>query len=251
MQSAAQIQKEIQFAKKARGKRYAASLTVVREKQKLEDVGLSAADAFKLLLETKSAKFDESVNASIRLGIDPKQSDQMVRGAITLPHGVGRKSVIVVFAKGDKASEAEAAGADFVGADDLVQKINGGWMDFTSVVATPDMMGVVSKLAKLLGPRGLMPNPKVGTVTFDLTKTIGDLKKGRAEYRTEKGGIVQTIVGKRSYGAEKLVENFEVLIESLLKAKPPAAKGQYLRSIYISSTTSPSVRINPQPYLER
>jgi large subunit ribosomal protein L1 len=175
----------------------------------------------------------------------------MVRGAVTLPNGLGTKSVIVVIAKGDKAKEATTAGADFVGAEDMIEKINGGWQDFTSVVATPDMMGIVSKLGRVLGPRGLMPNPKVGTVTFDIGKTVSELKKGRAEFRVEKAGIVQCAIGKMSFGAQKLQENYQVLMDSILRAKPQSLKGHYIHSIYISSAMGPGIRIDHQEYLTK
>ncbi|MBN8554039.1 MAG: 50S ribosomal protein L1 [Deltaproteobacteria bacterium] len=241
----------IETIKRRHGKRYAASYSKIRETLPTIESSVPFAKAFEVLTSTTKAKFDESVEVSIRLGVDPTQSDQMIRGAVTLPHGLGKKSVIVVFAKGEKAKEATAAGADFVGADDLIEKINGGWQDFTSVVATPDMMGTVSKLGRVLGPRGLMPNPKVGTVTFDLAKTIPEMKKGRAEFRVEKAGVVQTSVGKFSFGAEKLVENFNSLMEQIMRAKPASLKGHYILSIFISSTMGPGIRVDHQEFLTK
>lgn len=235
-----------------RGKRYAASLSEIRKSVSRRDESVDFSKAFDALLAMpKKAKFDETVEVAIRLGVDPKQADQMVRGATTLPHGLGKTAVVVVFAKGEKANEATKAGADFVGADDLVEKILGGFQDFTSVVATPDMMGVVSKLGRVLGPRGLMPNPKIGTVTFDLTKTVQELKKGRAEFRVEKAGIIHCPVGKVSFGADKLKENFQALMDAILRAKPSTAKGPYINSIYLSTTMGPSVRIEHLSFLDK
>ncbi len=231
------------------GKRYAASLSKIREQVEASDTMVTYPKAFEVLSGTTKTKFDESVVVAVRLNVDPKQADQMVRGAVTLPHGLGKTSKVVVFAKGEKAKEAETAGADFVGAEDLVEKINGGWQDFTSVVATPDMMGTVSKLGKVLGPRGLMPNPKVGTVTFDLAKTIQELKKGRAEFRVEKAGIIQASVGKLSFGKDKLSENFKALMDTIIRLKPQSVKGNYITSIYTSSSMGPSVRIDPTEFM--
>lgn len=242
---------DIDEIKKKQGKRYAASLKKLREAIATRDTMVPVQKAFETLAGFSKPKFDEAVEVAIRLGVDPTQADQMVRGAVTLPHGLGTKSVIVVIAKGDKAKEATTAGADFVGAEDMVEKINGGWQDFTSVVATPDMMGVVSKLGRVLGPRGLMPNPKVGTVTFDIAKTVTELKKGRAEFRVEKAGIVQTSIGKFSFGAQKLQENYQAIIEAILRAKPQSLKGHYIHSIYISTAMGPSVRIDHQEYLSK
>ncbi len=201
-------------------------------------------EAFAILDQMEKAKFDESVDVAVRLGVDPKHSDQMVRGAIPLPHGLGKKVRVAVFAKGDKDKEARDAGADEVGADDLIAKIQGGWMDFDKAIATPDLMGVVSKIGKILGPRGLMPNPKVGTVTFDVGRAVKEAKTGRAEFKVEKAGIIHACIGKRSFGAAKLKENFTALFEAILKAKPSSSKGAYVRSVAISSTMSPGIRLN-------
>ncbi len=202
-------------------------------------------EAFKILAAFKSAKFDETVNVAFRLGVDTKQSDQQVRGATVLPNGVGKKTRIVVFAKGDKATEAQNAGADLVGADDLVQRINEGWMDFDKVIATPDMMPVVSKVAKVLGPRGLMPNPKTGTVTPDVVKAINEERKGKVEFRAEKAGIVHAPIGKKSFGEEKLKQNLLAIAESIVKARPATAKGAYIRSVTVAPTMGPGVRVEP------
>jgi len=208
------------------------------------------ADAVALLKSFEGPKFDETVDLAVRLGVDPKQSDQNVRGAISLPHGIGKTLRVVVFAKGDKADEAKEAGADAVGAEDLVEKILGGWTDFDNTVATPDMMGQVGKLGKVLGPRGLMPNPKLGTVTVDVKKVVKELKGGRVEFRVEKEGIVQAPVGKKSFDAEKLTENIQALMEALLRAKPPSSKGIYLQSITVSATQSPGIKIDPAPWMQ-
>lgn len=242
---------KVEDVKKKQGKRYATSLSKIRQTLATRDTATPFAKAFELLASAQKAKFDESVEISLRLGVDPTQADQMVRGAVTLPNGLGKSSVIVVIAKGDKQKEATAAGADFVGAEDMIEKINGGWQEFTSLVATPDMMGIVSKLGRVLGPRGLMPNPKTGTVTFDISKTVTELKKGRAEFRVEKAGIVQTSIGKLSFGAAKLIENYQTLMEAILRAKPQSLKGHYILSIYISTTMGPSVRIDHQEYLTK
>ena len=203
-------------------------------------------EACKLVPDTKVAKFDESVDIAVRLGVDPKHADQMVRGAVVLPHGTGKSQRVVVVAKGDKANEARAAGADAVGAEDLVEKIQKeNWTEFDSMVATPDMMGLVGRLGRVLGPKGLMPNPKVGTVTPDVAKAVRELKAGRVEFRVEKAGIVQVPIGKRSFGADKLRENAHAVLTGLLRAKPAAAKGNYLVSIAVSTTMGPSVRIDP------
>ena len=204
----------------------------------------SVDEAFKLLPEVAFAKFDEAVDVAINLGVDPKHADQMVRGALVLPHGIGKTARIAVLAKGDKAREATEAGADFVGSDDLIEKIQGGWMDFDKMIATPDMMVAVSKIGKILGPRGLMPNPKLGTVTFDVTKAIKEQKLGKIEYRTEKTGIIHVIVGKKSFGHQKLKENFMTLVGAILKAKPPTSKGTYLKNITLSTTMSPGISMD-------
>ena len=202
-------------------------------------------EALDLVAEIASAKFDETVEAHIKLGVDGRHADQQVRGAIVLPHGTGKTKRVLVFAKGEKATEAQAAGADFVGAEDLVQKIQKeNWFDFDVIVATPDMMGVVGRLGRVLGPKGLMPNPKSGTVTFDVTKAIEEIKAGKVEYRLDKNNIVHVPVGKVSFGGEKLAENFATLMSAIVKAKPASAKGTYLRSITVASTMGPGVKIN-------
>ena len=204
------------------------------------------AEALELAVKTAKAKFDETIELHVRLGVDPRHADQQVRGAVVLPHGTGKDVKVLVFAKGEKAKEAEAAGADFVGADELVQKIQGeNWFDYDVVVATPDMMGVVGRLGRVLGPKGLMPNPKSGTVTFDVTKAVNEIKAGKVEYRLDKTNIIHVPIGKVSFGGEKLTQNFAVLMEAIIKAKPSAAKGQYLRSISVASSMGPGVKVNP------
>jgi len=203
------------------------------------------SEAVSLVKELAFANFDESVDVAVRLGVDPKHADQMVRGAVVLPHGTGKTNRVLVFAKGEKVSEAEAAGADFVGGDDLAAKINEGWLDFDTVIATPDMMGQVGRLGRVLGPRGLMPNPKVGTVTFDVSKAVSEAKAGKVEFRVEKAGIVHAQVGKRSFGEPELAGNVKSLVGALVKAKPAAAKGTYLRSITLSSTMGPGIKVDP------
>lgn len=202
-------------------------------------------EGVKLLLETAHAKFDESVDLAIRLGVDPKKPDQMVRGTVVLPHGTGKKVRVLVFAKGQKEKEALDAGADIVGGEDLIEKISKGWLEFDKAIATPDMMGLVSKLGKILGPRGLMPNPKVGTVTFDLERAIKEIKAGKVEFRVEKAGVVHVPVGKVSFGFDRLLENIKALLEVILRAKPPTSKGIYLRSIAVSATMGPGIKIDP------
>jgi len=202
-------------------------------------------EAVELLKGAPNAKFDESVDLAVNLGVDPKHADQMVRGGIVLPHGTGKTVRILVFAKGDKEKEAQAAGADHVGADDLAKKIQEGWLDFDRVIATPDMMGVVGRLGKVLGPRGLMPNPKLGTVTMDVGRAIAEQKSGKVEYRVEKAGIVHVSVGKKSFSVEQLVANATALIDALVRAKPASAKGHYLKKISISTTMGPGVRVDP------
>ncbi len=201
------------------------------------------AEAMDLVKKTATAKFDETIELHVRLGVDPKYPDQQVRGAIVLPNGTGKSKRVLVFAKGEKVKEAEAAGADFVGSDEIVQKIQGGWLDFDVAVATPDMMGTVGRLGKILGPRGLMPNPKLGTVTMDLQKAISEVKAGKVEYRTDKAGNVHVSIGKASFDAEKLQQNFQALIDTLIRVKPAAAKGQYIRSITVASTMGPGVPV--------
>ena len=224
-----------------RGKKYQDSAKLVN-KAALYDVN----EALKLVTDTAKAKFDETVEAHIKLGVDSRHADQQVRGAIVLPHGTGKVPKVLVFAKGDKAKEAEENGADFVGAEDLVAKIQGeNWFGFDVVVATPDMMGVVGRIGKVLGPKGLMPNPKAGTVTPDVAKAIAELKSGKIEYRLDKTNIIHCPIGKVSFGAEKLIENFNALLGAVVKAKPAAAKGQYLKSVAVASTMGPGVRVNP------
>ncbi len=202
-------------------------------------------EAMDLIVSTARAKFDETVNAAVRLGVNPAHADQMVRGSVVLPNGLGKSVRVLVFAKGEKEKEALEAGADVVGSDDVVEKIKGGWLEFDRVIATPDMMGSVGKLGKILGPRGLMPNPKVGTVTFDVGKTVQELKAGKVEFRVEKAGIVHCPVGKASFGAEKLAENFLALLEMISKLKPASSKGIYLRSIAVSTAMGPGVKVDP------
>lgn len=228
------------MAKKRHGKKYV-------EARKLIDTSKKYVvdDAFKLLDKVAYAKFDESVDVTFNLGVDPKHADQMVRGALSLPHGTGKDVRVLVLAKGDKARDAEAAGANFVGAEDLVEKINGGWLDFDKAIATPDMMVLVSKVAKVLGPRGLMPNPKLGTVTMDVTKAVKEQKQGKVEYRTDKAGIIHVNIGKKSFGAKKLTDNFLALFQVILKAKPATSKGTYMKGVTLSTTMSPGVPVDP------
>ncbi len=202
-------------------------------------------EALNLVKEMAAAKFDETVEVHIKLGVDPRHADQQVRGTVSLPHGTGKTRKVLVFAKGEKVKEAEQAGADYVGGDELAEKIQGGWFDFDVAVATPDMMAVVGKLGKILGPRGLMPNPKSGTVTFDIERTINELKAGRIEYRVDKTSIIHAPIGRVSFEVDKLQENLNVFAEALIKAKPAAAKGQYMRSVSICSTMGPGIKINP------
>ena len=220
-----------------------------RRKKAIE--GALAADkvtlpkACELVKELGFAKFDESVDIAVRLGVNPKHADQMVRGAVVLPHGTGKTKRVLVFAKGEKATQAKEAGADHVGADDLVAKITDGWLEFDTVVATPDMMGQVGRLGRVLGPRGLMPNPKVGTVTMDVAKAVQDAKGGKVEFRVEKAGIVHAPVGKKSFDGDKLLDNARALIGALLRAKPASAKGSYIRSIALNSTMGPGIKVDP------
>lgn len=223
-----------------RGKAYQEAAKKI-ERNKLYEPG----EALNLVKELAAAKFDETVEAHVKLGVDPRHADQQVRGTVSLPHGTGKTLKVLVFAKGDKQKEAELAGADFVGAEDLAEKIQGGWFDFDVAVATPDMMSVVGRLGKILGPRGLMPNPKAGTVTFDIERTIKELKAGRIEFRVDKTSIVHVPIGRVSFEVEKLQDNLNAFAEALLKAKPAAAKGQYMRSVNICSTMGPGIKINP------
>lgn len=220
------------------GKRYVDSQKLIEQKK------YPVEEALARLAECKPAKFDESVDVAVRLGVDPKKSDQMVRGSVSLPHGLGKKIRVVVFAKGEKADAAQAAGADVVGAEDLVEKIEKGWLDFDQAIATPDMMAMVSKVGRILGPRGLMPNPKLGTVTPDVARAVTEAKAGRVEFRTEKSGIVHASIGRRSFGKEKLQENFQTLLGALSRAKPASAKGHYFRSVSLSTTMGPGIAVN-------
>lgn len=209
------------------------------------------AEALDLAIKTSKAKFDETVELHVKLGVDPRHADQQVRGAVVLPHGTGKSVRVLVFAKGDKAKEAEAAGAEYVGAEEYADKIQKeNWFDFDIVVATPDMMGVVGRLGRVLGPKGLMPNPKSGTVTFDVARAIQEIKAGKVEYRVDKTAIVHVPVGKVSFGGEKLVDNFHSVMEAIVKAKPAAAKGQYIKSVSVSSTMGPGAKINPNKVLD-
>jgi len=222
------------------GKKYEEAAKLL-EKNKLYD----PEEAIELAKKAASAKFDETVEIAVKLGVDPKHADQQVRGAVVLPYGTGKTQRVLVFAKGEKAKEAELAGADFVGAEDMVAKIQGGWTDFDVAVATPDMMGTVGRLGKILGPKGLMPNPKVGTVTLDVTRAINEIKAGKIEYRTDKAGNIHAPIGKVSFDTEKLLSNFHTIIDTLIKVKPAAAKGQYMRGITVSTTMGPGVKVNP------
>jgi len=204
------------------------------------------ADAVNLVKQVASAKFDETIEVAIRLGLDPKKQDQQIRGAVVLPHGTGKTSRVLVFAKGDKAKEAEAAGADYVGDDDYIQKITQGWFDFDVVVATPDMMAAVGRLGRVLGPKGLMPNPKTGTVTFEVGRAVQEIKAGKIEYRLDRQGNVHAPIGKASFEAEKLLDNFRTLVDTLQKARPASAKGQYFRNVTLSTTMGPGIRVNAQ-----
>lgn len=229
-----------------RGKNYKDSIKLI-EPGKLYD----SKDALELVQKTAKAKFDESVEVHVKLGVDARHADQQVRGVVVLPHGTGKTLRVLVFAKGEKAKEAEEAGADFVGAEELVTKIQSeSWFDYDAVVATPDMMGVVGRLGKLLGPKGLMPNPKSGTVTFDVAKAIAEIKAGKVEYRVDKTSIIHVAIGKVSFGTEKLADNFKTLMEAIIKAKPAAAKGTYMKSITLASTMGPGIKVNPMRTIE-
>jgi large subunit ribosomal protein L1 len=223
-----------------RGKKYNEAREKVDRTKKYE-----LEEAIRLLTETSHARFNETVDIAIRLGVNPRKADQMVRGTVVLPHGTGKTSRVLVFAKGEKAKEAEDAGADFVGAEDLMEKIQGGWLEFEKAVATPDLMGQVGKLGKVLGPRGLMPNPKVGTVTFDVARAVKEIKGGKVEFRVEKAGIVHAPLGKTSFGVEKLIENARSLLDVVMRAKPPTSKGVYLKGIALSTTMGPGIRVDP------
>lgn len=227
------------------GKKYLESVKLI-ERNRLYDPD----EAVKLALETAKTKFDETLEVSVRLGVDPRQADQQVRGAVVLPHGTGKKVRVLVFAKGEQAKAAEEAGADYVGAEELVAKIQGeNWFEFDVVVATPNMMGVVGRLGRVLGPKGLMPNPKSGTVTMDVAKAIAEIKAGKVEYRLDKTAIIHCPIGKVSFGVEKLAENMDTLVGAVVKAKPAAAKGQYIRSCVVASTMGPGVKVNTTQYI--
>jgi len=228
-----------------RGKKYREKAALVN-KTMLYDL----QDAIELAQKTSYANFDETIEAHIKLGVDSRHADQQVRGAVVLPHGTGKTKRVLVFAKGEKATEAESAGADFVGAEELVAKIQSGWFDFDAVVATPDMMGVVGRIGRLLGPKGLMPNPKSGTVTADVSKAINDIKAGKVEYRLDKTNIIHVPIGKVSFGTEKLTENFATLIGAIIKAKPTAAKGTYLKTITFAASMGPGIKVNPAKVTE-
>jgi len=222
-----------------RGKKY------VEAKKKITGPsGVGVVEAVKMAVDFSFAKFDETVDVAVRLGVDPRHADQMVRGSVVLPNGIGKSVRVLVFAKGEKEKEAQDAGADFVGGDDLVEKIKGGWFDFDKVVATPDMMGPVGKIGKILGPRGLMPNAKTGTVTFDVTRAVNELKAGKIEFRVEKAGIVHAPMGKVSFGVDKLVQNISAFLDTILRMKPSSSKGTYLRAVAISTTMGPGVKID-------
>ncbi|GLI83877.1 50S ribosomal protein L1 [Rossellomorea marisflavi] len=220
------------------------------EAQKLVDrtTAYSVEEAIELVKKTNFAKFDATVEVAFRLGVDTRKNDQQIRGAVVLPHGTGKTQKVLVFAKGEKAKEAEAAGADFVGDADLINKINQGWFEFDVIVATPDMMGEVGKLGRVLGPKGLMPNPKTGTVTFDVEKAVNEIKAGKVEYRADKAGNVHVPVGKVSFDNEKLVENFATMYDTMLKAKPAAAKGTYVKNVSVTSTMGPGVKVDPSTF---
>ncbi len=227
-----------------KGKKYAEAMKLIEREKQYE-----TAEAISIIKKTATAGFDETIEAHIRLGVDGRHADQQVRGAVVLPHGTGKKVRVLVFAKGDKVTEAEAAGADYVGGEELIPRIqNEGWLDFDVVVATPDMMGVVGRLGRVLGPKGLMPNPKAGTVTMDVTKAVNDIKAGKIEYRLDKSNIIHVPVGKASFTEEQLNENFETLMNAIVKAKPSSAKGQYLRSVTLAATMGPGVHLNTNQF---
>lgn len=228
------------------GKKYLESLKLVDK-----NTMYTTTEAMELVVKTSKAKFDETVEVALKLGVDPRHADQQVRGAVVLPHGIGKKVRVLVFAKGEKLKEAEAAGAEYVGAMEYVDKIQKeNWFEFDVVVATPDMMGVVGRLGRVLGPKGLMPNPKSGTVTFDVARAINEIKAGKVEYRVDKTSIIHVPIGKSSFGAEKLGGNFHALMEAIVKAKPASTKGQYLKSVVLSSTMGPGIKVNPVKVLE-
>jgi large subunit ribosomal protein L1 len=225
---------------KRHGKRYITAAKLIEPRRVY-----APEEAVRLVKATATAKFDETVEAHIRLGVDPKQADQQVRGTVVLPHGTGKSVRVLVFAKGERAKEAEAAGADIVGAEDLVEKIQGGWLEFDVAVATPDVMSLVGRLGRVLGPRGLMPNPKAGTVTFDLARAVREIKAGKIEFRLDKTGIIHVPIGKARFSEAQLLENLSVLLEAIVRARPAAAKGQYIRSLTLTATMGPGVRVDP------
>ena len=227
-----------------RGKKYRDSIKLVDRQKRYDNI----QEAMALVKSMTTTKFDASVDVAVRLGVDPRHADQMVRGAVVLPHGLGKTVRVVVFASGEKEKEAREAGADFVGADDLVQKISEGWFEFDKVIATPDMMGKVGRLGRVLGPRGLMPNPKVGTVTTDVARAIQETKAGRVEFRVERAGIIHAPIGRASFDADKLADNFNALLEVLVKLKPATTKGTYVKSVTVRSTMSPGVKIDPTKF---
>lgn len=229
---------------KNRGKKYQEAVKLV-DRSKLYDI----EEAVQLLKKTATAKFDETVEVAFRLGVDPRKADENIRGAVVLPHGTGKTQRVLVFAKGEKIKEAEAAGADYIGDQDIINKINDGWFDFDVVVATPDMMAEVGKLGRVLGPKGLMPNPKTGTVTFDVEKAVKDIKAGKVEYRVDKAGNVHVPIGKVSFDDQKIIENFETIVDTIIKAKPQSSKGTYLKTIAITSTMGPGIKINPSNHI--
>jgi large subunit ribosomal protein L1 len=226
-----------------RGKKYVEAAKLVDRTQ-----AYAVAEAIELVKKTNNAKFDATVEVAFRLGVDPKKADQQIRGAVVLPHGTGKVQRVLVFAKGEKAKEAEAAGADYVGDADYINKIQQGWFDFDVVVATPDMMGEVGKLGRVLGPKGLMPNPKTGTVTFDVTKAVNEIKAGKVEYRVDKAGNIHVPIGKVSFDNEKLIENFATIHETMLKVKPSAAKGTYMKNVAVTSTMGPGIKVDPATF---
>ena len=229
-----------------RGKKYMEALKLV-DRTKLYDI----QEAIELVEKTAIKNFDETIEVAIRLNVDPRHADQQVRGTVTIPHGTGKTVRVLVFAKGDKIKEAEEAGADFAGSDDMIAKVEGGFLDFDVAVATPDMMGNVGKLGRILGPKGLMPNPKAGTVTFDVGKAVQEIKAGKIEFRVDKTKIVHVPIGKKSFGAEKLIDNFRTLMDAIIKARPAAAKGHYIRSLVVSSSMGPGIKINPQKLMDK
>jgi len=239
--SAKTTKEETNMAKK--GKKYIEAAKLVDRTN-----AYSVAEAIELVKKTNTAKFDATVEVAFRLGVDPKKADQQIRGAVVLPHGTGKVQRVLVFAKGEKAKEAEAAGADYVGDQDYINKISQGWFDFDVIVATPDMMGEVGKLGRVLGPKGLMPNPKTGTVTFDVTKAVNEIKAGKVEYRVDKAGNIHVPVGKISFEDAKLVDNFTTVFETLQKAKPSAAKGTYMKNVAVTSTMGPGVKVDPSSF---